>query len=278
MEGLLNIRFDDKIVVVTGGSSGIGKSTVKEFLTAGAKVIFTGIETPDDVNLDEYCNDGKAEYYRLDVTMENNIAAFANYVDEKYGGADVLHNNAGILIDPAHVIHECTTEEFDLTMAVNTRGVFLVAKYFIIQMMRKGGGAIVNTCSMSGLLADPDYFAYNASKGAVANMTRNMAIDYAKYNIRVNAVNPGSIRTNMYTRYGNTEIIDYGMGDVYPLGRAGLPEEVAACVLFLASDRASFVTGHNMLVDGGMTATTHAPRNWDRYIREYREAREKRKD
>ena len=274
----MDIRFDNKIVVVTGGSSGIGKAAAVEFLAAGAKVIFTGIEKPEDVRLADYGdggNEGRAEYYRLDVTREEEIAAFAKYVDAQYGGADVLHNNAGILIHPSHVIHECTAEEFDNTMVVNTRGVFLVAKYFIVQMIRKGGGAIVNTCSMSGLVADQNYFAYNVSKGAVANMTRNMAIDYAKYNIRVNAVNPGSIRTEMYTRYDNLEVIDFAMADVYPIGRAGMPEEVAACVLFLASDRASFVTGHNMVVDGGLTASSHAPRNWERYIREYHEKFEK---
>ena len=276
----MDIRFDNKVVVVTGGSSGIGMATAKEFLAAGARVIFTGVEKPEDIKLSEYCNDGRVEYYRLDVTSEEEIAAFAKHVDEKYGGVDVLHNNAGILIAPSNVIHECTTEEFDRTMAVNTRGVFLVSRYFITQMMRKGGGVIINTCSMSGLVADPNYLAYNTSKGAVANMTRNMAIDYAKYNIRVNAVNPGAIRTQMYTRSGNRvggiEILDYGMSDVYPMGRCGLPEEVAACVLFLASDRASFVTGHNLVVDGGITASTHAARNWERYRKEYREAQEKR--
>jgi dihydroanticapsin dehydrogenase len=269
----MDLRFDGKIVVVTGASSGIGKATALEFIASGATVIFTGIEKPEDVALKDYSG---AEYYRLDVTKEEEVAAFAKYVDEKYGGVDVLHNNAGILVP--HVLHECTTEEYDLTMAVNAKGVYLVSKYFITQMMRKGGGAIVNTCSMSGLFADRDYFSYNASKGAVANMTRNMALDYAKYNIRVNAVNPGAIKTTMYfrsaERVGGLGVLDLGQADVYPIGRNGYPEEVAACVVFLASDRASFVTGHNLVVDGGITVNTGAQRNWERMRREYHDLQE----
>ena len=163
----MDIRFDGKVVVVTGGSSGIGATTAKEFVKSGGTVIFTGIEDPAQVDVSSY---GGAEYYRLDVTKEEEVKAFADYVDQKYGGADVLFNNAGILI--AHRCHECTVEEWDSTMNINVKGVFLCSKYFIPQMIRKGGGSIVNTSSMSGLLADYTYFSYNASKGAVANMTR----------------------------------------------------------------------------------------------------------
>lgn len=264
----MNLRFDDKVVVVTGGSSGIGKTTAQAFIKAGGKVIFTGIEDPSSIDMKEYEN---AEYYVLDVANENEVVAFAAHVKEKYGGADVLFNNAGILIP--HKCHECTLEEWEKTMDINVKGVFFCAKYFLPQMMEKGKGSIVNTSSMSGLLADRNYFSYNASKGAVSNMTRNMAIDYAQYGIRVNAVNPGSIKTPMYfgasERVGGQEVLDYGMADVYPIGRNGYPEEVAACVLFLASDEASFVTGHNLVVDGGITAFTGAQHKWDRVKREF---------
>lgn len=216
---------------------------------------------------------GDAEYYCLDVTDAKAVEEFAAYVDEKYDGADVLFNNAGILI--SHKCHECTIEEWDATMNIDVKGVFLCSKFFIPQMLRKGKGSIVNTSSMSGLAADQGYFSYNAAKGAVANMTRNMAIDYAKDGIRVNAVAPGSIKTQMYfrsaERVGGLGVLDYGCADVYPIGRNGYPEEVAACVLFLASDQASFVTGHNLVVDGGITANTGAQRRWDRIKREYEE-------
>jgi meso-butanediol dehydrogenase/(S,S)-butanediol dehydrogenase/diacetyl reductase len=264
----MDIRFDGKVVVITGGSSGIGEMTAKAFVRSGGTVIFTGVEKPEDVRIAEY---GGSEYYRMDVTSEDEVKAFSEYVDKKYGGADILFNNAGILIP--HVLHECTAEEWDRMMAVNVRGVFLCSKYFIVQMMRKGKGAVVNTSSMSGLEADYGLSAYNASKGAVANLTRSMALDYAKYNIRVNAVAPGQTKTPMYIRgatsKGGLEVMDYGMKDTYPLGRCGNPEEVASCVLFLASEQASFVTGHNLVVDGGITAHTGGPHLWDKILRDY---------
>ncbi len=273
----MDIRFDGKVVVVIGGSSGIGEATAKAFVSSGGQVIFTGIEQPSEISMDGY---GDGDYYQLDVTDAKAVEVFADYVNEKYGGADVLFNNAGILIP--HKCHECTVEEWDQTMAINVKGVFLCSKFFLPQMMAKGKGAIVNTSSMSGLAADHNYFSYNASKGAVANMTRNMAIDYAQYGIRVNAVNPGSIKTQMYFRsaekMGGLEVLDFGSADVYPIGRNGYPEEVAACVLFLASDQASFVTGHNLVVDGGITANTGAQSRWDRIIREYKQLQQDHQD
>lgn len=263
----MNISFNGKIVVVTGGSTGIGEATVKLFLQSGANVIFTGIENEMDIDPTKYSDDTNAlaEYYQLDVTDEDAVIRFAAHVEEKYGGCDVLFNNAGILVP--HLLHETPTAEWLQTMNVNVNGVFYTSKYFIPQMLKKGGGAIVNTSSMSGLQADYTFCSYNTSKGAVANLTRNMALDYAEYNIRVNAVAPGSVRTSMYNNFagpvGGADVLDLGTSMVYPLKRVGLPEEVANAVLFLASDKASFINGINLVVDGGLTAHTGSQHDWE---------------
>ncbi len=263
----MDIRFDGKIIVVIGGSSGIGEATVGKFLESGGNVIFTGIEDKKDINLHKYPDEllKQIDYSQLDVTNEKKVQEFASYVNEKYGGCDILYNNAGI-IDP-NILHEIPTEEWLHTMDVNVNGMFYSSKYFIPKMIEKGGGVIINTSSMSGLQADHTFCSYNASKGAVANLTRNMALDYAPYNIRVNAVAPGSIRTPMYSKFfdavGGKDILDLGTSLVYPMKRVGFPEEVANAVLFLASDKASFITGINLVVDGGLTAHTGAQHDWE---------------
>lgn len=263
----MDIRFDGKVVVVTGGSTGIGKVTVGKFLDSGAKVVFTGIENIADIKIAEYSEKAEdmAEYFQLDITNEGSVIRFAAHVENKYNGCDILFNNAGILVP--HILHETPSEEWLKTMNVNVNGVFYVSKYLIPQMIKKGGGAIVNTSSISGLFADYSFCSYNASKGAVANLTRNMALDYARFDIRVNAVAPGSVRTSMYNNFadlvGGAELLDYGTNMVYPLGRVGEPEDIANAVLFLASDQAAFITGVNLLVDGGITASTGAQHEWE---------------
>ena len=264
----MEIRFNEKTVVIIGGSTGIGASTVTSFLKSGAKVIFTGIENKDDIVLSDYSKTRPilAEYYQLDATQEDAVQKFANYVEEQYQGCDVLFNNAGVLYP--NMLHKTPTKEWEKTINVNVNGVFLCSKYFIPQMLKKGGGAIINTSSMSGLQADYAFCAYNTSKGAVANLTRNMALDYAKYNIRVNAVAPGSVRTSMYNRFadiaGGSEVLDYGSNMVYPLNRIAEPEDISNAVLFLASDKASFITGINLVIDGGLTAWTGGPHDWEK--------------
>jgi meso-butanediol dehydrogenase/(S,S)-butanediol dehydrogenase/diacetyl reductase len=266
MEANMDIRFDGKTVVITGGSTGIGAATVKVFLQSGANVIFTGIEQEKEVDCKQYASfTGLAEYHQLDVTDESAVTIFAEQVEKRFGGCDILYNNAGILAP--HLLHETPSEEWLKTMNVNVNGVFYTSKHFLPQMIKKGGGVIINTSSMSGLLADYSFCSYNASKGAVANMTRNMALDYAKYNIRVNAVAPGSVRTSMYNNFaglvGGADILDYGTNMVYPLNRIAEPEDIANAVFFLASDKASFITGINLVVDGGITACTGAQHDWD---------------
>jgi len=262
----MNIRFDNKVVVVVGGSTGIGNATTRLFLESGADVIFCGIEQKETISLDEYksIGPGVADYYQLDVTKEEQCKAFAQYIEDSYGKCDVLFNNAGVLIP--NLLHKTPTDEWLKTVDINLNGIYYVSKYILPLMIKGGGGSVVNTSSMSGLQADHTFSSYNATKGAVANLTRNMALDYAPYAIRVNAVAPGSIRTSMYLKFadkvGGLDVLDHGNGKVYPLGRVGFPEEVAQAVLFLASDKASFITGTNLVVDGGITAHTGAQHEW----------------
>jgi len=263
----MDIRFDGKIVVVIGGSTGIGKATVKLFAQSGGKVIFTGIEKESEIDINEYFSKGDPTpvYQMLDIRIEDDVSKFADYVDKKYNGCDVLFNNVGILT--INILHEITTEEWQKTMDINMNGMYYTSKYFLPQMIKKGGGAVVNTSSVSGLFADYTLCAYNTSKGAVANLTRNMALDYAKYNIRVNAVAPGITKTPMYYAFGDSvgglDVLEFGASIVYPSHRVGLPEEIANAVVFLASDKASFISGTNLVIDGGITAHTGQQRDYN---------------
>jgi NAD(P)-dependent dehydrogenase (short-subunit alcohol dehydrogenase family) len=263
----MDIRFDGKTAVITGGSSGMGQVTARMFAESGATVVYTDIAPPKPEDSEGY---GDAEFYQCDVTKPNEVERFAQYVEKKYGGADILFNNAGILI-PAPV-DSCPIDVWKQTVDVNLNGVFYCAKYFLPHMMKKRKGAIVNTSSISGLRGDRALCAYDATKGAVVNLTRSMALDYAEYGVRVNAVAPGQVRTPMYFRgaaeQGGVDVFDYGAKLAYPIGRVGEPEEIAACVLFLASDYASNVTGHNFVVDGGVTVQSGNQFQWDRVKRE----------
>jgi len=262
------MRFAGKIAVVTGGASGIGAATVARLAAEGAEVLVADRNEPADLP-------ASARFRRTDATVPEEVAALIAETEARWGRLDVLVNNAG-----AGWLGDSETtalEDWDRLFAINVRAVFLACKA-AIPLMRAGvgrgaggGGAIVNTASISGLAGDYAMAAYNASKGAIVNYTRSLALDCAALGIRVNALCPGLIETPMSTA-GLADPIDRAHWlERIPLGRAGRPEEMAAVIAFLASDDASYVTGAMMVADGGATAHTGQPNFPER--RRQREAR-----
>ena len=252
-------RFKDRVVLITGGASGIGFATAVLFLEEGAKVAIADISMDAGKkavkNLRKLGHD--ALFIRADVSKEKDVKSAVRRVVSKFGRLDILFNNAGIFIDGR--VHELSEAEWDRIMGTNLKGTFLCSKHAIPHMLKQGKGVIVNNSSCSAVVADYADPAYCATKGGIAMLTRAMAIDYAKENIRVNAVLCGEIETPMTRGEAKMqgmpfrEFCDFVAGH-YPIGRLGTPEEAARVVLFLASDDASFVTGSLVSVDGGFTA------------------------
>jgi meso-butanediol dehydrogenase/(S,S)-butanediol dehydrogenase/diacetyl reductase len=246
----------DKKAIITGGASGIGEQTVRLFLEQGASVVIADVNVEKGEALADELGDG-VHFCSVDLSDADQIEAMVGQAVETLGGLDILVNNAGFggygrthLVDPAF---------WQLVMDVNLNALFHTCRHCIPHMMEKGG-SIVNTASVSGTRADYGFNAYSAAKGGVLNYTRNLALDYAEDNIRANAVSPGFILTPLTgVMQGNPEIMQTYL-DTIPMGRAGQPEEIAQVILFLASDLASFVTGQELAVDGGVTAWNGQPR------------------
>jgi NAD(P)-dependent dehydrogenase (short-subunit alcohol dehydrogenase family) len=244
-----------KVALVTGGASGIGRATALLFAREGAAVAIVDLDEPQARTAvqDIEAQGGQAIFIRCDVTRADECQHAVQATLEQFGRLDILFNNAGI-VRRADVI-KTTEEEWDRVMDVNVKSIFLMSKYVVPVMAAAGGGAIINTSSGWGLKGGGNAVAYCASKGAVTNMTRAMAIDHGKQKIRVNAVCPGDTDTPMLRdearQLGQTE--DGFLADAAnrPLGRYAQPEEIAQAVLYLASDAASYVTGTALVVDGG---------------------------
>jgi NAD(P)-dependent dehydrogenase (short-subunit alcohol dehydrogenase family) len=247
--------YTNKIVLVNGGTSGIGKATALAFAEAGAKVVITGRREKEgaDVVAAITKTGGTAAFVRADVAKDADVVKAIDFVLSTHGRLDVAFNNAGVEI--AGPLNEVTEEQYRRTFDINVWGVLNSMKHEIAAMLKTGGGAIVNTSSVAGHIALPQASIYVATKHAVEGLTKAVALEFAKQGIRVNSVAPGSIDTEMVDRLVGQE------GDrrnwllsLHPVGRLGTSEEIAAAVLYLASDAAKFTTGTTLLVDGGWTA------------------------
>lgn len=248
------LLVEGKSGLVTGAASGIGRATAIAFAQEGASVVVSDL--PDAHKSGEETVraikelGGQAAFFACDVSKASDQQALVEYVIKTFGRLDFAHNNAGIELH--NFLHETKEEDFDRTIEVNLRGVWLGMKYQIPKMMEQGGGAIVNTASLAGLLAAPALGAYCASKHGVIGLTKTAAVEYAEHNIRVNAVCPAAINTPMMDRTP----LEMREELVAPqaIKRYGAPEEVAAAVVWLCSDQASFITGVPLPVDAGATA------------------------
>jgi len=248
--------FTGKVALITGGGSGIGRSTAMAFATAGASVVVADIDhgALDLVVKDIEAAGGRATAVDCDVTRAADLERAVSTAVDTYGGLDAAFNNAGIEGAVASVA-DLDEEVFARVLAINVTGVWLSMKYEVPAMIARGGGAIVNASSVMGLRGAAGGTAYCASKHAVVGLTRVAALDYATAGIRVNATAPGMIETSMMERTAENMSIPAGaFQEMHPVGRVGQPTEVAAAVLWLCSDAAGFLTGVVLPVDGGYTA------------------------
>jgi len=244
-------NLQDKVAIVTGGASGIGLATVKAFLDKGAKVVLADYNEEAGASVEK---DLKEKYenvlfVKTNVAEESEVENLVAETVKHFGKLDIIFNNAGIGVQKP--THELTAEEYKRVIAINQDGVFYGAKYAIREMIKTGGGSIISTSSILGSVGEPTSIPYAASKGAVNQITKSLALEYADRNIRVNAVAPGFIESGMVSKEALGDFYD-GLVAKHPIGRLGNPEEIAHAVVFLAEN--DFVTGTTVFVDGGYTA------------------------
>jgi len=247
------MRLKDKVAIVTGGASGIGEATVVDMIAEGARVVIADMDEDRGAALAARLNEaheGSAVFQPVDVTDENQVETLFQTTLSRLGSVDVVFNNAGIGgMAPAD---SYPLEDWQRIIDINLSGVFLVAKHALGSMKEQGSGSIINCASILGNVGQSMTAAYSAAKGGVVNLTRTLAIEMAPHGIRVNTVSPAYIDTPLLQDLDPDTL--KALIALHPVGRLGRPEEVAKAVSFLASDDASFITGANLLVDGGFTA------------------------
>lgn len=253
-------RIEGKVALITGAASGIGAATAELFAREGARVVLADVQDELGRGVVERIRGtgGTAEYIHCDVSVGEDVGGMVRKAVDTYGKLDILYNNAGLA--RGGTITEISEEDWDLVIDVDLKSVYLGCRYAIPEMRKAGGGAIISTASIAGLRGSPRLNAYSAAKAAVVNLTRTVAGEVGHLNIRVNCICPGIIVTPIWRQVGaSPESMQQARWDAMAqrvlLRRVGMPEDVAKAALFLASDDASYVTGHALVVDGGMTAS-----------------------
>lgn len=256
------MRLKDKVALITGAASGIGRETCLLFAEEGALIVAADVNEEDGNRVAEeiISNGGRAIFVRSDVSKSSDCQSMVDAATSQFGGLHVLFNNAGIMHSDDGDAEQTTEEIWDLTMNINLKGVFLGCKFGIPAIQKSGGGSIINTASFVALLgAATPQLAYTASKGGVLAMTRELAVIHARQNVRVNALCPGPLKTELLMKFLDTEEKKQRRLVHIPMGRFGLASEMAKAALYLASDESSYVTGTEFTVDGGITSAYVTP-------------------
>ena len=244
--------FEGKVAVITGGASGIGKACALAMAREGARIAIFDLNAESGARVVDVvaAETSDAAFFRVDVSNEGQVREAVSQTIARFGRIDILHNNAGVAL--RHPVAEEDERFWENCMNVNLKGVFLCSKQVLPHLVGRGG-SIINTSSVAGIVGVRNRAAYSATKGALVALTRNMALDYAQYGIRVNCVCPGFTRTPLIDALLRDPVKEKRLTDMHPLGRLGEPEDTANAVVFLASDLSSWITGHVLVIDGGFS-------------------------